>query len=69
MIIIFNFQNEAIQNKELLNFLFLPILIPFFEKIFEFIKKNSILNFSLTKENIIKILAIIFLTSFLFLFK
>lgn len=69
LIIIFNFQNETILNKELLNFLFLPILIPFFEKIFEFIRKDSILNFSLNMENFIKIFIIFFIISFLFLFK
>lgn len=67
--IIFNFQNEAILNKELLNFLFLPILIPFFEKIFEYIKKDSIFNFSLNTENFVKIFIIFFITSFLFFFK
>lgn len=60
------FWNNLQIDKNLLSILFLPIIIPIFDKIFEYIKKDSVLNFDFSKENIFKLVLSFFLIIIIF---
>ena len=54
-------------NREILSLSFAILVLPIFDKIFEYIKKDSVFNFKLSKENIIKLIAIPVLLLIIFL--
>lgn len=56
-----------IVNREILSLSFAVLVLPVFDKIFEYIKSDSVFNFELSKENIVKLIAIPVLLLVIFL--
>jgi hypothetical protein len=54
-------------NREILSLSFAILVLPIFDKIFEYIKSDSVFNFELSKENIVKLIAIPVLLLVIFL--
>ena len=56
-----------IVNREILSLSFAVLVLPVFDKIFEYIKSDSVFNFELSKENIVKLIVIPVLLLVIFL--
>lgn len=60
------FWQEIWVDVNTLSLAVLPIFLPIFEKFFQFIKKDSIFNFEVNKENMFKLWCSVFLPIFIF---